>query len=574
MLLLTLLFWGLSGGNGWANQASVRLSIEPEQIRVGDEVTLKVEASGEFDSIDPPKSPFQLQNAGQSTSMSIINGRTTTRVTFHYVLRPDKVGTFSLGPAIARARNTAVARSNAVQLKVRKAVTLAPLAPGKQKIESYEGKAAFILTQVAKGEVLVGEALRVNIDLYIRRGYPATGYDFIRGPGFEGFKKESLFTGREDRRRMQKDIRVGRTEYIVMPIERAVLIPLSEGKRVVGDLEIKLEVQSGFRRSTKRVLAQPVEILVQSLDNPRAPSSYVPGVVGRFKLAGGPDKTQAKVGERILLDLTVSGEGNIDAIEAPVVPLVDGVRVEAIPGRDCPDREITEKGYRGRCRFQSILYPEKAGAFLFGPVTFDYLDPDSRRYKSMKLGPWTFKIHPSDQASGFQGRLVDRPVPETKLEPAFMDRMPSGGRKNPLPVPPSPWAALGGPVALMALLSLWGRFSDKRANDPRLAVKRIISHAQKDLRATSTADVVAVSEVVTSSVRRTLIALIATDPQGLAMDGLRRALESHGIPPGLSTEILDVWEQAELFRYGGGSDPEALKARALQLIVDLSKEPK
>ncbi len=130
------------------------------------------------------------------------------------------------------------------------------------------------------------------------------------------------------------------------------------------------------------------------------------------------------------------------------------------------------------------------------------------------------------------------------------------------------------PVALFFGLSILGRVRQKRADDPRIAVRRVINRTRRELKSVAVADGSQVSEVVTNSVRRTLIALIATDPQGLAKDGLRRALESNNIPSDLSSEILDIWEQAELFRYGGGSDPADLKQRALTLIDELTRSQK
>jgi hypothetical protein len=126
-------------------------------------------------------------------------------------------------------------------------------------------------------------------------------------------------------------------------------------------------------------------------------------------------------------------------------------------------------------------------------------------------------------------------------------------------------------MAFLLGLSMMGRMRRKRAEDPKRAIRRIVARAVRDLKNVRTSDRGMVSEVVAQSMRRTLIALIATDPQGLASEGLRRHLEANHIQPELSADILQIWEEAEKLRYGGATDTVVLRDHALQVIHDLSE---
>ena len=60
---------------------------------------------------------FDVSRGGTNSSMTIINGRTTSRVTYTYTVRPLVIGSYNLGPAIVDDENGRQL-SNTVKVRV------------------------------------------------------------------------------------------------------------------------------------------------------------------------------------------------------------------------------------------------------------------------------------------------------------------------------------------------------------------------------------------------------------------------------------------------------------------------
>ena len=300
-----------------AQKGTITLTVQPRQVRVGDDIEVTVEASGAIDAIQAPDaSGLPMESAGQSSSISLVNGRMSSQIEHHYRVVPDRAGDFSIGPAMALMRGRAVARSNTVQVKVLPAPKLRAISQEAQDLASFEGQAVFALAVVPRGEVVVGEAFQFILELYIRRGLPVRGAELSKAPELDGFKRENLL-GKRRNRAARRTVRIGGTMYDVHTQERSLLIPLGPGERVLGASEFVVQIARGFRARRKKVRTRPVRVRVVEPPARGRPAAFVPGVVGRFKLAGGPDLKRGRsirAGERVLVDLRVSGIGNLDAV--------------------------------------------------------------------------------------------------------------------------------------------------------------------------------------------------------------------------------------------------------------------
>jgi hypothetical protein len=376
-----------------AEAVHVELLVSDEEIRAGDEATLTVKATGPLDSVGAPVADgLRLQEAGTTTSMSIINNTLSSTMKVHYRVAPPNPGTYTIGPAVAYQDGRVVGRSNRITLKVLPGLRLEPVLPDAQDLSSYEGKGVFVLAYAPRNEFVVGEPFRFDLDLYIRRGVPVAGAEISRQPTFDGFKRVDLFEDKSQARRYKRSVRIGRTTYDVHPLDRSMLIALGAGERILGEAEIKTRISRGFRVQYKKVLAQPLRVRVVEPFAKGQPSSFVPGAVGNFELTGSLEPRTVKPGERILLELQVSGEGNLDALATPKVTIPDGFRIEPIPGRDCPERQITPNGFKGRCIFQTVLFPERPGSFEAGPANLAFFNPKTRSYEEATVGPWKIEV--------------------------------------------------------------------------------------------------------------------------------------------------------------------------------------
>jgi len=81
---------------------SVIAGTDRESVEINENIYLTVTVSGDSASVPEPKLPnmqnFNVYSSGRSQSISIINGKITTAVTFTYILTPRFIGLQTIGP--------------------------------------------------------------------------------------------------------------------------------------------------------------------------------------------------------------------------------------------------------------------------------------------------------------------------------------------------------------------------------------------------------------------------------------------------------------------------------------------
>jgi hypothetical protein len=572
LVLVLLVSFLLSPATAAAQKGTITLRVEPLQVRVGDDIEVTVEASGSIDAIQAPAaSGLPMESAGQSSSISLVNGNMSSQIEHHYRVVPDRAGDFTIGPALALMRGRAVARSETVKVKVNKAPKLRAISPEAQDLASFEGQAVFALAVVPKGEVVVGEAFQFSLELYIRKGLAVRGAELAKAPNLDGFKRENLL-GKGRNRNPRRTIRIGGTLYDVHTQDRSLLIPLGPGVRSLGASEFVVQIASGFRARRKKVRTRPVRVRVSEPPSHGRPAGFVPGVVGRFALAGGPDLQSGRtltVGERVLVDLHVSGVGNLDAVPQPSLNVPSGVRIETIPGRDCPDRAVGTEGIEGRCRFQTVISPEKPGELKLGPARLTYFNPANRTYRVASLGPWV--LHVKGEARRAAGVADPGRAPAEDLgpiEPPFLDRAgprPIAGR---LPAPPSLWLGLGAPLLLLFFVHWAHAAVLRRRADPERARRQLVADAAVSLTSSRLAGV-DLAAAAAEALRTVLVVCYEVDPRGVSMGALRNKLTESGVDAAVCDELTSVLEAADRARFAGGEGAEQLRDRSLTLVKTL-----
>jgi hypothetical protein len=152
-----------------------------------------------------------------------------------------------------------------------------------------------------------------------------------------------------------------------------------------------------------RFFEQDIKWVPLSVTSPKCPISVVPlpdekrpknfsGAIGQFKLlpARIQSSTARKVGKPVEVAFVVSGEGNLEGVGIPELPLDSQWRLYR-------SRKIVEPtdrlGFSGKITFIYTLIPQRPDALLFPAFAFSYFDPRAREYVSLAYeieNPLTF----------------------------------------------------------------------------------------------------------------------------------------------------------------------------------------
>jgi uncharacterized glyoxalase superfamily protein PhnB len=390
----------LVAGSHARAQVAKLTATAPAEVAAGDNfrITWELNANGsEF--VAPEITGFQvLSGPNQSSSFQMVNGNVSQSLSFSYIVRAQKEGTYEVGPARIKA-NGQVIQSNALTIKVKKGAPAQQQAqqgvqqqPQQQQQAQQPrapgGEDVFAKIEVSRTNVMLGEKLTARLKVYTR--FSIVGFDSMDFPSFDGFYNRAVDQGNQIQ--MEQEVVNGVT-YQVGVIRTFVLYPQKTGKLEISPLSmtaiVRQEVQ-GRRRSfwdpfgisyqdiPMELRSKPVTITVDPLPAGR-PVDFS-GLTGNFKLTAKMDRNEVRSNEAVNLTVTISGEGNLFQVQKPKIDFPPDI--EAYDPKVSDNIKVTAGGISGSKTFEYVLIPRYAGDFEIGPFNFSYFDPSSKTYKN------------------------------------------------------------------------------------------------------------------------------------------------------------------------------------------------
>lgn len=379
--LLPLLLLGVAH---WASaQVPVSAMLSHEQVAVGENFVLEIRAEGASVS-DPEVAPLEdagvvlgVPSLGSSTSVSIINGRTSMvqTKTWRYPARATREGRLNI-PRIKIVVDGQEYFTQPMALSVSK-TAVSPSSP-----QSRGGDGTITLEQMAfaeastdKTDVFQGEPVTLVLrifeldDFNVTLRFPQN----IPLPDTQGFYSGPQATAKRRERR-------GAFSYKVTEISQT-LYPTVSGVLTVGAWQWQGELlwtdAGRFRpgNAIRDFLTTPISVTVKPL--PDRPANFS-GAVGKYRLKSEFPQGTLTQGVPVRWTLTVSGEGNPDAVGAPAMPSVPWAHLSG------PETEIQQApGQTDSAKvFHYTLTPLEAGEHELPAVAYTYFAPVIKGYKT------------------------------------------------------------------------------------------------------------------------------------------------------------------------------------------------
>lgn len=373
----------------------------PAQVGAGENfrISWELNANGS-DFVAPEITDLQvLGGPNQSTSMQFVNGSMSQSISFSYIVRGMKEGTFEIGPARIKTGGQVV-QSNALTIKVVKSSAAAQQQggqqsqaqqkPAQQQESGPSGDDIFAKVEVSRTNVMVGDVITAKLKVYTRSSI--VGFDKWELPSFEGFFNKPLDQGNQIQ--MEQEVLNGVT-YQVGVIKTYVLYPQKSGQIEIGPLSMTAIVREQVQNRRRSfwdpfgmnyqdfevpLKSKPVVITVNPL--PSGKPSEFSGLTGNFKLSAKMDKAMSKSNEAVNLTVTITGEGNLYQVKAPSITLPPDI--EAYEPKVSDNIKLSAAGISGSKTFEYVLIPRYAGDFEIGPFEFSYFDPKSKSFKTSR----------------------------------------------------------------------------------------------------------------------------------------------------------------------------------------------
>lgn len=430
----------------FAAKAQVRFtaSISPSEIGKDEYAQLKliVENAKEVQQINPPnlKDFVIVSGPNQENGMSMINGVVKKYIALSFILKPKGTGSFTIPSALANADGTDL-KSNPVNIKVTTTSSnntanagaapfvspfngfdpfAEPAPPAEYKdyiLKKGENPAEkinknmFVRAEVDKNSCYVGEPVVATFKLYTRLKSES---NMIKNPSFNGFSVIDLQQPNDMNFHVEK---FNGREYNVYTLRKAQLYPLLPGNLDLGTTQIENNVhfiKAGYANEqgdifndllrdfagtgipaeameNHKVTLQnkPLSILVKPLPELNKPVNFK-GAVGKFEIAAKVEKDRFTTDDAGKLAIMISGQGNLQMINAPEIKWPDGI--EGFDSKATDDLYKTTVPVSGRKIFEFPFTVSQTGTYTIPAVELVFFDGHDAAYKTVSTKPITITI--------------------------------------------------------------------------------------------------------------------------------------------------------------------------------------
>jgi len=398
-LLFILILCGLGAMSSRGEDVSVKASLSHRSAEIGSQIQLQIEIAGGSGNVNPPEikvDGLDVRYAFPSKSrrIEIINGqmKSEERTTFVYEIVPQREGEFTI-PALRVPVDGQVYQTMPAGLKV-----LKQGAPS----DGSAPVTAFLEIEVKRTDVYVGEVVPVEVRLVVDQRMEVREVSNTPDLSGDGFTIQKF-----PRFEQSKEVRDGRA-YSVFSF-RSAMTPTKAGQLTIGPCELPFiaSVESPRRAQQPRgnsafdrffsdpffnpmarehrrftAKAQAVELNVKPLPVDGRPKDFA-GAVGEFRMDGAGAPSTVKLGEPVTMRLIVSGEGNFDRVQAPVLVNEDGWKAYDASEKFDGDNELKTGGTK---TFEVPVIPEAKHREM-PQFQFSYFDPKAEKYVTLKTKP-------------------------------------------------------------------------------------------------------------------------------------------------------------------------------------------
>lgn len=409
-----------------AKDIPMELSLDKDvvELEAGDVLQLGLTFNNTQD-IPSPQLPeiegFKSQYLGPSTMMSMVNGRVSSSITHRYILMPVKIGKFTIGP-FSFSSGGDTYKSQAKEAKVvsrgqavkQKTIPFGFATELSEETEKQLNERIFLILSAEKTKAYLNERIPVTIKLYVQQ----LAVRDIQYPNLEeqGYIKETFSQPKQ----YQEEL--GGVSYDCIEFKTNIYAT-REGQITLGPAKIKCNIVarkkerrrgfglndffdhelfddsffddffSRFQVFPMDLKSAPLNLNIFPFPDAAKPQEFS-GALGQFKMKVSISPQEVKVGDPITLKMEVSGEGNLDSINSPLLSSKEGFKTY--------QPEIQKNG--NTKTFQQVIIPQSEKITQVPEIKFSYFDPEKKEYILLKQSPLPIKVLPTEEK---EAKIID-----------------------------------------------------------------------------------------------------------------------------------------------------------------------
>jgi hypothetical protein len=434
-----------------ADSPSVTAVLNSSEATVGETVRLEIRVTGARGADAPEEvtvDGLEIHRTGTSQRIEMNNLRLTSSVIYDYTVLPMRAGTFTIPPITIRIGGNSL-RTPALTLNVADSSgRTSGRSPGSSGAPTSRDVQAAGANSLAFAELIVPTKVAYVgqiVPVQIRMGFdPRVRPRLIEPPEITG----QGFTAQKLQESGQNTETIGGRPYEIVTYKTAIAAARA-GKFEIGPVKAKAQVliprrpsanlaprsrpRSPFdlfdeddpfsdpffanpfsqfaERRNVEIKSEPVALEVKTLP-PNAPLSFS-GAIGTFTMTTDAKPKTVQVGDPITVTTTISGRGNFDRVNAPVVE--DDRSWHKYPPSS-KFKQDDEVGISGAKTFEMVLSPNEKKQAL--PVlAFSYFDPVKEQYVNLHSEPISISVQGGTTTQNIAAAQPGSPTPNTAAAP-------------------------------------------------------------------------------------------------------------------------------------------------------------
>ena len=384
----------------YAKTPEFRLEIDTPDLPKGGTAGLvlaMVNADGaEIESITGAEN-FDIASKGTSSLSRNINGDATIELDYNFVIRPKNTGKFTLQGNVRYNGNTY--KTNEVQVNVTE----------NDNNAKGDAEEVFVKTLLSNNEIYFGQKTALSYELYSR--YSIEDYGFKDKFEIKDFISKEIS---QDNLKAKYEY-IGGNKYVKYEVKKLFISPIKTGKFNIPEYNFQANVitRGGFFNSSTPVdlKTEAKEITVKPLPQANKPADFS-GIVGKLKLESKYSRQEVNYGDSINLQITASGNCNLDEVKKIVSDNIPGFSVYQTVKN--AEESLENSQYNAKKEFEIILIPEKNGNVKIEPMYVSYFNPESGSYERAEIPGSTITV--KGDAPQVQSGKFDSGSSNTKVE--------------------------------------------------------------------------------------------------------------------------------------------------------------
>ena len=400
----------------------------PNVVGDGERFLVKFVANGEVSNFSPPSFAGADVIAGPTTSTSwsstIINGKRSSSYTqtYTYVLEASDQAAVTVSSASADIEGTTYStkpltieivkgsssQQASSQTQTQQAQPSAASAQPQNNSQDYDsdpaityGKAdLFLRLSLNKTRVFKGEPVSAVLKIYTRSNI--VGFEDIKFPVFNGFWSQETEAPQNLNFVREK---VGNQIYNSAVIRRYMLMPQKSGTLTIDPAEMVVQVEVASQPRGRSILDDFFDMVDRNYVKKRlstgkltvhvseipsgAPSTFGGGV-GKLNMTAHLTKDSLNANEAASLIVELSGSGNLNLIENPVVSFPPDF--ERYDAKSTNNFSNSAEGYTGKKTIEYPFIPRGEGVYQIPPIHYSYFDLGQRQYRTLTTDTITVKV--------------------------------------------------------------------------------------------------------------------------------------------------------------------------------------